>query len=72
MFDRRRTWRRGLAALGHMQYYACFAFLSSTHLGIDCECDAPEDVFMVKEWQTGYLHRWATSTIKYHTVFSNA
>jgi hypothetical protein len=39
-------------------------------LGIDCEYDVPDDVFMLIELQPAYL-RGVSGTIKYHAAFSN-
>jgi putative acetyltransferase len=57
-----------VVVLGHPDYYPRFGFVSSSHFGIDCEYDVPEDVFMVKELQEGYLNG-ATGIIKYHAAF---
>lgn len=59
-----------VVVLGHPDYYPRFEFITSSHLGIGCEYDVPEEVFMVRELQEGYL-RGATGVIKYHDVFSN-
>ena len=65
--------KRGVGAvvvLGHPEYYPRFGFLPSSRFGIGCEYDVPEDVFMVKELQRGYL-RGVTGIIKYHAAFGN-
>ena len=59
-----------VVVLGHQEYYPRFGFLPSTHFGICCEYEVPEDVFMVKELRQGYL-RGAAGIIKYHAAFSN-
>ena len=59
-----------VVVLGHPEYYPRFGFSPSSRLGIGCEYQVPEDVFMVMELQTGYL-RDATGTIKYHSAFSD-
>jgi putative acetyltransferase len=53
------------------EYYPRFGFLPSMHFGIGCEYEVPEDVFMVKELQPGYL-RGSKGTIKYHDAFNSA
>jgi putative acetyltransferase len=59
-----------VVVLGHPGYYPRFGFVPSSRFDINCEYDVPEDVFMVKELQEGYL-RGATGIIKYHGAFSN-
>jgi putative acetyltransferase len=58
-----------VVVLGHPGYYPRFGFVPSSRFGIDCEYDVPDDVFMVKELQEGYL-RGATGIIKYHAAFN--
>lgn len=58
-----------VVVLGYPEYYPRFGFMPSSHFGIGCEYEVPEDVFMVLELQEGYL-RGATGIIKYHSVFS--
>jgi putative acetyltransferase len=60
-----------VVVLGHPEYYPRFGFLPSMHFGIGCEYEVPEDVFMVKELQPGYL-RGSKGTIKYHDAFNSA
>ena len=57
-----------VVVLGHSEYYPRFGFLPSSRFGIGCEYEVPEEVFMVKELQQGYL-RGATGIIKYHAAF---
>ena len=45
-------------------------FLPSTRVGVKCEYEVPEEVFMGFELLPGYL-RGASGTIKYHAAFSN-
>lgn len=59
-----------VVVLGHPEYYPRFGFKPSSHFGIECEYDVPEDVFMVMELQPGYLHGM-TGIIKYHAAFGN-
>lgn len=58
-----------VVVLGHPEYYPRFGFLPSARLGIACEYEVPEEVFMAMELQPGYL-RGATGIIKYHSAFS--
>lgn len=58
-----------VVVLGHPDYYPRFGFLASVQFGIGCEYAVPEDVFMAKELQNGYLHG-ISGTIKYHPAFS--
>ena len=59
-----------VVVLGHPEYYPRFGFLPSSRFGIGCEYEVPEEVFMVKELQQGYL-RGATGSIRYHAAFGN-
>jgi putative acetyltransferase len=59
-----------VVVLGHPGYYPRFGFAPSTHFGIDCEYEAPEEAFMLVELQPGYL-RGKSGTIKYHAGFKN-
>lgn len=58
-----------VVVLGYPEYYPRFGFVPSSRFGIGCEYEVPEDVFMVKELQEGYLSG-ATGLIKYHAAFS--
>ena len=58
-----------VVVLGHPDYYPRFGFLPTKLFGIKSDYDVPEDVFMVKELQPGYLDD-ARGTIMYHDVFS--
>lgn len=59
-----------VVVLGYPEYYPRFGFVPSSRFGIGCEYEVPEDVFMVKELQEGYL-RGATGLISYHAAFSS-
>jgi putative acetyltransferase len=59
-----------VVVLGHAGYYPRFGFLPSTHFGIGCEYDVPEDVFMAMELQPAAL-RGTTGTVEYHAAFSD-
>lgn len=59
-----------VVVLGHPRYYPRFGFAPSTHFGIGCEYEAPEEAFMVLELQPGYLSG-KSGTIKYHAAFKD-
>lgn len=59
-----------VVVLGHPGYYPRFGFQPAKCVGIACEYEVPEDVFMVMELQPGYLHG-ASGIIKFHTAFGN-
>ena len=65
---------RGLGAdaivvLGHPTYYTRFGFAPASRVGIACEYDVPDDVFMIAELIPGAL-RGKTGTIRYHPAFA--
>ena len=65
--------RLGIGAvvvLGHTTYYPRFGFCPATFLGIGCEYDVPEGVFMTLELQPGYL-QGKSGTVQYHKAFSD-
>jgi putative acetyltransferase len=57
-----------VAVLGHPEYYPRFGFTPAKQFDIECEYDVPEDVFMLLEIDSGYLHG-APGKIIYHAVF---
>lgn len=59
-----------VVVLGHPAYYPRFGFVPSTRVGIGCEYDVPEEVFMVVELQSGFL-RGASGKVAYHAAFSS-
>ncbi len=59
-----------IVVLGHSEYYPRFDFLPSSHFGIRCEFEVPEEAFMVIELQSGYL-RGKSGIINYHEEFKN-
>jgi putative acetyltransferase len=56
--------------LGHIGYYPRFGFTPAIHFGIKCEYEVPQDAFMVKELQPGYL-QGAQGIIQYHSAFKD-
>lgn len=54
--------------LGHSTYYPHFGFVPTVSIGINCEFDVPDDVFMVLQLQPGYLDGKA-GEIKFHAAF---
>jgi len=59
-----------IVVLGHKSYYPRFGFTPAAHVGLSCEYDVPEDVFMLIELQKDYLNG-ASGIIKYHSAFQN-
>ena len=55
--------------LGHANYYPRFGFRPSAPLGLRCQFDVPEDVFMVIELVPGALSN-KRGTVYYHPLFS--
>lgn len=55
--------------LGHPNYYPRFGFTPSAPLGLRCQFDVPDDVFMVTELVPGALHN-KRGTVFYHPLFS--
>jgi putative acetyltransferase len=60
-----------VVVLGHARYYPRFGFTPASRLGIGCEYDVPDDVFMVLELEKGVLHG-KSGTIRYHPAFASA
>jgi len=60
-----------VVVLGHPEYYPRFGFSPSLRFGIGCEYEVPEEVFMVMELQSAYLHG-RSGAIQYHRAFSGA
>jgi len=54
--------------VGHPAYYPRFGFEPSSRLGLSCEYDVPDDVFMVKELEAGAL-AGRKGTVRYHEIF---
>jgi putative acetyltransferase len=59
-----------VVVLGHSGYYPRFGFTPSIRYSIRSEYAVPEEVFMVKELQPGYLHH-VSGIIQYHAAFKN-
>jgi putative acetyltransferase len=57
-----------VVVLGHPEFYPRFGFIPSKPIGIECEWDVPEEVFMVVELEQGALDR-IQGTVKYHEAF---
>ena len=58
-----------VVVLGHRTYYPRFGFQPSVRFGITSEYDVPDDVFMIKEIEPGYLEG-KSGTIRYHSAFA--
>ena len=55
--------------LGHPGFYPRFGFSAASAMGINCEYDVPDDVFMVHELTADYL-KGAQGVVKYHPAFN--
>lgn len=55
--------------LGHAKYYPRFGFAPSAPLGLRCQFNVPDDVFMVTELVPGALQN-KQGTVYYHPLFS--
>jgi putative acetyltransferase len=60
-----------VAVLGHPAYYPRFGFRPASELGIACEYDVPDEVFMIIELETDFLPGEG-GTIRYHDAFAGA
>ena len=56
--------------LGHAGYYPRFGFMRASHVGLGCEYEVPEEVFMVLELEPGAL-QGKSGTIRYHPAFAS-
>ena len=59
-----------VVVLGHAAYYPRFGFAPASGLGIRCEYDVPDDVFMALELQPGAL-AGRSGLIRYHPAFAS-
>jgi putative acetyltransferase len=57
--------------LGHAGYYPRFGFTPASRVGVTCEYEVPDDVFMILELEPGILGG-KTGTIRYHPAFGAA
>lgn len=64
----RRTANDLIAVLGHPTYYPRFGFEPASAMGLRCEYDVPDDVFMVLELRAGVL-AGRGGMFKYHPLF---
>jgi putative acetyltransferase len=66
-------WRLGcevVVVLGHPEYYPRFGFVPASRLGLRCEYDVPDEVFMARELTPGALGG-VRGLVKYHPAFAN-
>ncbi len=68
--DCKRSGFGAVVVLGHKGFYPRFGFSPAVNVGLGCEYDVPEDVFMCIELREGYLRNTA-GTIKYNSAFNN-
>jgi putative acetyltransferase len=59
-----------VVVLGHAEYYPRFGFQPASRLGLGCEYDVPDDVFMALELKPGILNG-KSGTIQYHAAFGS-
>jgi putative acetyltransferase len=55
--------------LGHPEYYPRFGFVPASRLGLRCEYDVPDEVFMATELTPGALEG-VRGLVKYHPAFA--
>lgn len=66
--------RRGVAAVvlvGMPEYYPSFGFVPASRVGLTCEYEVPDDVFMAIELEPGALAGRA-GLVRYHSAFARA
>ena len=59
-----------VVALGYSQFYQKFGFEAASTWGISCHYEVPDDVFMVRELEPGYLGQLG-GRISYHPKFDD-
>lgn len=57
-----------VVVLGHSDYYPRFGFVPASRMGLRCEYDVPDEVFMATELTTGAL-AGVRGLVKYHPEF---
>ena len=57
-----------VVVVGHPEYYPRFGFIPASRLGIACEYNVPDEVFMALELEPGTL-QGKSGTIRYHEAF---
>jgi putative acetyltransferase len=65
----RRRGVRLVVVVGHAEYYPRFGFSPASRLGLTCEYDVPDDVFMARRLTGG---RIAPGVVRYHRAFASA
>ena len=58
-----------VVVLGHADYYPRFGFVTARRMGLSCEYDVPDEVFMALELIPGALGN-RSGLVRYHPVFS--
>ena len=66
----RRLGATAIVVVGHPTYYPRFGFAPGSRVGLACEYDVPDDVFMVLELEEGVLNGKA-GTIRYLPAFAS-
>jgi len=60
----------GVVVLGHPEFYPRFGFVPASRLGIGCEYDVPDDVFMAMELRDNGLEG-VSGVARYHEAFGS-
>ena len=58
-----------VVVVGHAHYYPRFGFVPGVRVGLRCEYDVPDDVFMVAELGPDVLSG-VSGTVRYHPAFA--
>jgi putative acetyltransferase len=58
-----------VVVLGHSEYYPRFGFKPASLVGVQCEYDVPDEVFMAIEIQSDYFLE-KHGIVKYHELFA--
>ena len=66
----RRAGYEAVVVVGHAEYYPRFGFQRGSSLGLRCQFDVPDEVFMAKELQLGALS--GGGELQYAPEFSEA
>jgi len=62
---------QAVIVLGHAEFYPRFGFQPASRVGLSCEYDVPDEVFMAMELEAGALAA-KTGTVRYHEIFGRA
>lgn len=65
----RRSAYEAVVVLGHREFYPRFGFAPASRLGLRCEFEVPEEVFMVQELRSGALSAGG-GVVRYSSEFA--